>query len=38
MEEIWKSIEGYENYNVSNLGNIINIITGKILKQHDNGK
>lgn len=32
MEEIWKSIEGYENYNVSNLGNIINITTGKILK------
>ena len=38
MEEIWKSIEGYENYSVSNLGNVINITTGKILKQHDNGK
>lgn len=38
MEEIWKPIEGYENYHVSNMGNVMNIVTGKILKQHDNGK
>lgn len=38
MEEIWKPIEGYENYHVSNMGCVMNIATGKILKQHDNGK
>lgn len=38
MQETWKPIEGYENYNVSNMGNIKNIITGKILKPGDNGK
>jgi hypothetical protein len=31
MEE-WRQIEGYENYSVSNLGNILNDKTGKILK------
>ena len=32
MQEIWKSIEGYENYEVSTLGNVKNIKTGKLLK------
>ena len=37
MEEIWKTIDGYENYQVSNMGKVKNIITGKVLKQHNNG-
>ena len=32
MEEIWKPIDNYPNYNVSNLGNIKNIKTNKVLK------
>ena len=32
MEEIWKPIDQFPNYNVSNLGNIKNIITNKPLK------
>jgi len=32
MEEIWKPIDQFPNYNVSNLGNIKNIITNKLLK------
>ena len=31
-------IPGYENYNVSNKGNVKNIITEKILKPCDNNK
>ena len=31
-EEIWKTIENYENYEVSSLGKIKNIKTGRILK------
>jgi len=31
MEEIFKTIEGFENYSVSNLGNIANQKTGRIL-------
>lgn len=38
MGEIWKTIDGYENYQVSNMGNVKNIITGKILKGQNNGK
>ena len=30
IEEIWKPIEGYENYYISNLGNVKNI-KGKLL-------
>lgn len=37
MEE-WKIIDGYENYAVSNKGNVKNITTNKILKPGDNGK
>ena len=36
MEEIYKKIDGYDNYEVSNLGNVRNIDTGKILKHIDN--
>ena len=32
MEEIWKPIDQFPNYNVSNLGNIKNIITNILLK------
>jgi hypothetical protein len=31
MEE-WRQIEGYENYSVSDLGNVRNDKTGRILK------
>lgn len=37
MEEIWKVIDGYENYQVSNMGRVINITTGRILKNQNNG-
>ena len=32
MEEIYKKIEEYENYEISNQGNVRNINTGRILK------
>jgi hypothetical protein len=32
MTEIWKSIEGYENYSVSTFGQVRNDTTGKMLK------
>ena len=32
MKEIWKDIKDYPNYQVSNLGNVKNIKTNKILK------
>ena len=32
MEEEWRVIEGYENYSVSNLGNVRNDKRGNILK------
>ena len=37
MEEIWKDIEGFESYQVSNLGNIRNPY-GKLLSQSPNRK
>ena len=36
MEEEYKVIEGFNNYAVSNLGNVKNIKTGRILKSWDN--
>ena len=36
--EIWRTINGYENYQVSNLGNVKNISTGKLLKPRVNKK
>jgi hypothetical protein len=33
MEEIWKPIEGFDNYEVSNLGNVKNIKKDKELKK-----
>ncbi len=36
--EIWRVVDGYQNYAVSNLGRVINIITGKILKNVKNTK
>ena len=38
MEEIWKLIDGYENYQISNMGCVINTDTNKILKGQNNGK
>lgn len=38
MKEIWKPINGYKNYQVSNMGNVKNIITGRVLKGQNNGK
>ena len=37
--EIWKNIESFEHYSVSNFGNVRNNMTGKILKprKHTNG-
>lgn len=32
MEE-WKPVTGYPNYHISNLGNVINIVTNKVLSQ-----
>jgi hypothetical protein len=33
MTELWKQIKDFPNYNISNFGNIKNIITNKTLKQ-----
>ena len=33
MEEEYKIIDGFSNYAISNFGNVINIKTGRILKQ-----
>lgn len=38
MEETWKFIDGYENYQVSNTGKVMNVTTGKILKGQNNGR
>lgn len=35
---LWKKINGYPNYEISSDGHVLNIITGKFLKQSDNGK
>ena len=34
MEEVWKQIKGNKNYEVSNLGRVRNIKTGRILKHY----
>ena len=36
MEEEFKKIDGYDNYEISNLGNVRNTNTGKILKPSKN--
>ena len=36
MEEEYKKIDGYDNYEVSNFGNVRNTNTGRILKNHKN--
>jgi len=35
MEEIFKTIEGYENYEISNLGNVRNKKTNRIMKKRN---
>ena len=37
MEEVWVDIDGYDKYQVSNMGNVRNKNTMYILKQYDNG-
>lgn len=34
MEEIWKIVESYPNYSISNLGNLKSNITDKLLQKH----
>lgn len=36
--EQWETIKGYENYQISTLGNVKNIISGSLLKPQNNGK
>lgn len=39
MNEIWKDIEDYENkYQISSLGNVRSLVTGKILTPHKDTK
>ena len=38
MVETFKKIEGFENYSVSDHGNVRNHKTGRILKVKDNGR
>lgn len=38
MEEVWKKIEGYDNYSVSTLGRVRNDRTNRILRFSDNGR
>ena len=38
MEEEYKKIDGYENYEVSNLGNVRNSKTNRILKPAQNNR
>lgn len=37
MRESWKVIENHARYQVSNLGNVRNIRTGKLLTPYDDG-
>ena len=37
MKEIWKIINGFNNYEISNLGRVKNVSTGRVLKGVDNG-
>lgn len=37
MKEIWADISGHNGYQVSNMGNVKNKRSGRILKQGDNG-
>lgn len=36
-QEVWKTIEEYENYNISNFGRVINNKTDKIMKLNNKG-
>lgn len=38
MKEIWKKVTNFEKYSVSNLGNVRNDETGRLLKLHPNEK
>ena len=35
MQEIWKRIDGFPNYSVSNLGKVMNNNTGKLIKPYN---
>ena len=36
--EIYREIKGFENYEISNLGNVRNLITNRNIKKHINGQ
>ena len=36
-DEIWKQINGFSNYFISNTGRVKNTASGRILKHHGNG-
>lgn len=38
MQEIWKDIEGFENYQISNKGNVYSKKSGRLLAPHPDGK
>ena len=38
IEEEWRSISGYPNYEMSNAGKVKNIRTSRLLKPRQNGK
>lgn len=38
MEEVWAEIEGFDNYQVSDHGNVINLKTGRYLRPRNNGR
>ena len=35
MNEQWKAVRGHSNYQVSNMGNVRNVITGHVLKPYN---
>ena len=37
-KERWRVIDGHPNYEVSSLGKVRNIVTGKVLTPYDDGK
>ena len=38
INEVWRSVDGYMNYQVSNIGRVRNATTGKMMKLTDNGR
>ena len=36
--EAWMLVDGYDNYEVSSIGRVRNNLTGRILRQHNDGR